>query len=192
MARIYLVSLLVLALSAHAADAAGPPTNLLANPGFEEPMDGDGELPANWEFFTTRQKAAGVTSSAFCEGAQSLRLAAQEVENAHMGVLQVLPVQQGRPYVFSAEVAQDKADLLRGPFFGVLAIEWLDELGREIDRKVSPAWEAGLSKLRWTRFSVSGRPPRGAAKARFVIHVHDGGGQSGGACLVDNTTLVEK
>ena len=172
---------------------ASPGGNIALNAGFEEPGPAPDEyLPAEWGFYTTSETAVSTVSNVCRSGARSLKVTSQGVCDAHMGLVQELPVTPGKTYTFTAYVMNDRMERLDGTFEGSLGIEWVDGHGNEIARDDSPAWDEGLSRLRWTVVSVTAEAPPSATRAKFVLRALEKEEPRGGACYIDDVSIVER
>jgi len=167
--------------------------NLLANPEFEAPEDGGGQMPFAWEYYTSRRPSAHILEGEGKKGSQCLMLAAQQAPNVGQGFTQTIDVEPGERYDFEAYVKNYGKDPLNGSAFGQLVIEWLSPSGREGDRTTSEPWDRSLSRTGWKKMYIRKvEAPEYAAQAKFGIHLFDGDGGAEGAFLVDDVRVRKR
>lgn len=172
---------------------AGPDANLALNPGFEQVNGPAGEeLPADWGFYTSSKKNVGIVGNIFRSGRCSLKVTSPRVADAHMGLVQELAVTPGKAYTFAAYVINDRSERLDGTFEGSLGIEWANAEGSEIGRDDSAPRDKDLSRLRWTVVSITATAPPLAARGKFVVRALEKEKPKGGACYIDDVSIVER
>jgi hypothetical protein len=165
---------------------------LIKNPGFEEPSK-PGEMPSDWSMFaSTKNNTMALSTEEVCSGVQSLKISAQDANDAQVGVLQELAVKPGEKYVFRAQLKSARKDRIKGSFWGVLDIEWYNDKGKEIYRVSSKPWDRRLSKLHWKDYEIDAPAPDGAVKAKFVIRAMDGVQKGRGSFFVDDVEVVRE
>lgn len=189
---VVIVTALLCAWTASAQDAKD--SNLIPNAGFEQSVSEEDSLPAEWVWFSSSKNALiGTTNVAKRNGAQSLKITAQNIPNAFQGVNYTIPVTSGSRYTFSAYVMNDRDDPLKRSAHGMLVIEWKSADNKEMSRTLGKSWDTGLSKMRWELFSINNvEPPKGAVTATIGIHFCEGQENSSGSIFVDDVTLIEK
>lgn len=187
-----LLLLAALGLFCGAKVATGAAANLAENGGFEKPDSAADTPPEKWACFGEAEMAVGVTKQVARSGEQSLRMTAHQAARHHKGLLQEIRVTPGKTYSFTAYVVNGRRDPLKGTYEGLLGIEWVNDGGKEIDRVESRRWNRDLSRMRWTRFFVSGEAPEGAVSAKFVIHGVEGDTASYGCCFIDDALIAEE
>ena len=167
--------------------------NLIPNDGFEQPVGEEGSVPAEWVPFTSKNLVMGTTSAVKRNGAQSLKITAQNIPNGFQGVNYTIPVTSGSRYTFSTYVMNDKSDPLKGTAHGMLVIEWKSADNKEMSRTLSKSWDTSLSRMRWELFSINNmEPPKGTVSATFGIHFCEGKEGANGSIFIDDVMLVEK
>jgi hypothetical protein len=166
--RPFLAVALILCASSNFSHAQ----NLLANPGFEEPITFDG-LPyvGSWEGFnsgvgTFVENNFGMPRS----GVQHLLLRIEEKDTSFAGVFQDVPVTAGTEYVFSGWHMTPS-----NPFDARMEvrIEWLSEtteIARTPNLTVIPTDS-------YMAFSLSGFAPIGSVFARVLYDIHTFGSE---------------
>jgi hypothetical protein len=179
---------LLLGLLAPVMLCADDAENLLANPGFESPQE-PGALPEGWGWFTSDKRKMGVSDEEAHSGAQSLKVSAQNIDDAQLGVLQEIAVEPGERYEFTAEILNADQDRMRGNLWGSIDVEWLDANGNEIARETGEYWKRTTSKMHWKDYELDTKAPDGARRARFVIRVMDGRPHGSGSFYIDDVTL---
>ena len=109
-----------------------------------------------------------------------------------MGIAQIIPVDAGATYSFSAYVKNNSDDPLTTEAHGMIGIEWKKSDGVEISRTTSPEWDMTLSRMRWEPYNVTEKAPRGAKTAAFTIPLYDGEKGGSGSCVVDDARVEMK
>jgi hypothetical protein len=193
MNRRWFAAMVVLAGSvALAAESGG----ILQNSSFEAPPATQASSPPSAEKWLTFAKDADpanltlVTSFA-STGKQSVRIASNKVANSFHGTGQAVAVKSGATYRFSVQVRNDPMAKLQGSVRGQISIEWQDSGGKEVDRTWGPDFGPGLSADKWTQYQMTGKAPSNAARANFVLTMHEGEQPGGGALLVDDATASQ-
>ena len=161
--------------------------NLLANPGFEEPVQNNLSSPPEREAYSTAKINLSVTEAEHQGGVRCLQLSAQGVPHAAQGLIQHLDVVSGEKYTFSASVINDADAPLKGTTYLQLCIEWLDADGREVSRVFTRPQGQAFSKSRWTILEVEKvRAPPKAIRAVVGLHLYEGERGGKGSLLVDD------
>ena len=177
-------------------------TNLLANGSFEAPVTNGPATstatvaplaPDKWLGFARDVDSVNLTVSArqSTAGRQAAHLRSNKVANSFHGMGQVIPVQKGSTYRFAVQARNDPADKMQGTTRAQISIEWQDASGREIDRTWGPDFGPSLSPDQWKAFEMTGKAPAGAARAHFVVTMHEGDQPGGGGVYIDNATVSE-
>ena len=177
----------------------GPSTSLAAgdhnyvtNGDFEAEAVEDPVVPAGWFPFFSKNKTIELSETAPKSGKNCVKLSVQEVPGAHLGIAQIIPVDDGTTYSFSVCVINNSSDPLARGANGMIGIEWKSSDGKEISRTTSPEWDMSLSRTRWEPYSVSEKAPRGAKTAAMVISFYDGEKGGSGSCFVDDARVEIK
>lgn len=181
---------LAAALRAGAAGAS-PSSNLLFNPGFEEPAGAGGSMPSDWLDYSTGDHKVTVALDDRRSGRQCVRVEAQSKPNEFQGITQRIPVEPGEKYSFQVYVRNNKQDPMNGTIYGQLAVEWRDKDDNEIAREWSATWDRSLSRGTWRRYEIRRiRAPKGAAVAVIGIHVFEGVSGGQGSFFVDDVAMT--
>jgi len=190
--KIFFVCVMAAGLTA-AGIALGNEENLADNPSFEQPENGTGQNPANWNVFTSKLNTMGISDVVAHTGLQSLKMAAQKIPNAYQGITIEKDVAGGEKYSFSVFLIGDKDDRIGGTAHGMLVIEWKRPDGSEISRTLSKVWQArGISRLRWEQLSIpKAKAPKEATKAIFGIHLSEGK-KGGKGCIYVDDVVIER
>jgi hypothetical protein len=162
--------------------------NLLANPGFEEPITYEGTtFVGSWEGFSGGAGAgAGTASVNPRTGAQHLDLNIVNTDQTFAGVFQDVPVTAGQQLTFSGWNRTPSSPLDLTP---EVRIEWVSPSGSVTGRTdnvdPSPGATYGL-------FSVSGTVPADVSFARVVYAVQTFSGEptNNGQVFVDDLSLA--
>jgi PEP-CTERM motif-containing protein len=177
-----LVALICLMLVASQGSAA----NLLANPGFEDPVTSDGPpFIGSWEAFNG---GAGTSSNNSTttprNGLQDLRTAILNTDNTFAGAFQDVPVVAGSPALWSVwhMTSSDPLDLTVE-----MRIEWRNSVSNtEIAR--TPNFNPVPVLGQYTQASLLSTVPAGVDIARVVyaIQTFSGGPTNNGIVFVDD------
>jgi PEP-CTERM motif len=178
-------------LSVAAVMTASPAAaqNLLANPGFEDPITSDGPpFVGSWEGFAGNGATAPAnTGTNPRSGAQHVTLNINDVDNAFAGVFQdVEGLVPGQPTVFSGFYMTPSLPIELGTEF---RIEWRKvgqaaEVGRTANITIPPTGS-------YTEFSLPAVVPAGADTARVVFAIQTFGGTSNiGTVFLDDMSFV--
>lgn len=165
-----------------------PAANLLANPGFEDPITYEGtQFVGSWEGFVGSGGASAANSAASPRtGAQHLALLINGVDNTFVGAFQDVPgLTPGQPAVFSGF---HKAV---GPVDATVEfrIEWRNSItNSEVARTNAPTPTLTGD---YTEFSLAAPVPPGADTARVVYAVQTFTGPVGNTATVyvDDTSF---
>ena len=175
--------LITLVLAMFGSSASG---NLLANPGFEDPVTTDGPpFVGFWEAFNAGPGSSSGNSTLMPRtGAQSLELVIDNVPNAFAGAFQDVPgLSAGDMMTFGGWHS------LLGDTGGIeIRIEWRDSIGDvEISRTPNLAPTIGAT---YEMFSLSAAVPAGADLARVVYAIQSFGGAANQTVHVDDLSFV--
>ncbi len=176
------------------AEKPAPP-NLLKNPGFEEPTNGAGALPAQWEYRSSAGQQSGVTSDCRKTGEQSLEMKTHGTPGGFQAIVQTVAVEAGGRYSFSAAVRNSSDDPFRGRdmsgAYGQLVVQWVDNSTQEVGRVWSSTWDHLLSRLRWVSITLKrATAPARAVNAVVGIHLYEGPVGALGSFNVDDVTMT--
>lgn len=173
-----------------AVAASGASANLLANPGFEDPIVFTGPpFVGVWLGFSGGAGASAANSNAMPRsGAQHLDLSIVNIDNTFAGVFQDVPNQvPGTTGVFSGwhKTISNPLDL-----DVEIRIEWRDSVNNvEISRTPNLTTPP---TAQYTEFTLAALVPAGADTARVVyaIQTFTGGPTNNGTVFVDDTSFV--
>jgi hypothetical protein len=176
-----LAVLACLALTAQVSAA-----NLLANPGFEDPVTSDGPpFVGSWEAFNGGAGASSNNSATTPRsGLMDLRLAITNTDNTFAGAFQDVPVIAGSPALFSGWIMSPSVPL---DLDSEVRIEWRNSVSNtEISRtpNLNP-----VATGQYTQFNLLSTVPAGVDIARVVyaIQTFSGGPTNNGIVFVDDT-----
>ena len=164
----------------------------MTNGSFEVESAEDPTIPAGWFPFFSKNKTIEISQSAQKSGKNSVKLSVQKVPGGHLGIAQIIPVDDGKIYTFTVHLMNNTADPLTQGTSGMIGIEWKDSNGKEISRTTSNEWDMSLSRMRWEPYSISEKAPRGAKTAAMVISFYDGDRGGSGSCFVDEARVDMK
>ena len=171
---------------------AAADSSYTTNGDFEVGSTEDPTIPAGWFPFFSKNKTMELSQAAPESGNNCLKMSVQQVPGASMGIAQIIPVDDGTTYSFSAYVKSDSEKPLAGGAHGIIGIEWKKADGKEISRTSSPEWDMSLSRTRWEVMNVTEKAPRGAKTAAFAISFFDGEKGGSGSCFVDDARVEMK
>ncbi|HEY7086685.1 MAG TPA: PEP-CTERM sorting domain-containing protein [Tepidisphaeraceae bacterium] len=169
--------------------------NLLANPGFEDPVTSDGyPFAGSWEAFSGGAGAsAGNSSTTPRSGAQDVQLSIANTDNTFAGVFQDVPgLTAGQSVTFSGFHMSPSNPL---DLTSEIRIEWRsntnnDPTSVEISRtgNLNPVAGAGS----YVPFSLNANVPAGATVARVVyaIQTFSGGPTNNGIVFLDDFSVT--
>ena len=171
-----------------------PPPNLLKNAGFEEPANGAGALPAQWQYESSAGQRSGVTNGCRKTGEQSLQMRTHGTPGGFQAIVQTVAVEAGSRYSFSVAVRNSSEDPFRGRdmsgAYGQLVIQWVDKSTQEVGRVWSPTWDHLLSRLHWELITLKHvTAPDRAANAVVGVHLYEGPSGALGSFNVDDITM---
>src|SRR3954447_14939355 len=180
-----LVALVALVLSSSRASAQ----NLLANPGFEDPITFEGmTFIGSWEGFSGGAGASAANSTNGPRtGAMDLDLNIANVDNTFAGVFQDVPVAAGQAFTL---IGWNRSPSNPLDLTAEVRIEWRNsasntEVGRTPNLNPVPG-------VAYSQFSLNGTAPAGADLARVVyaIQTFTGGPTNNGEIFVDDMSLT--
>jgi hypothetical protein len=189
MTRLKFQALVALAIAALAGSEA-PAQNLLANPGFEDPITMDGApFVGSWEGFNGGAGSSAANSSLMARtGAMHLDVSITNTDNIFAGVFQdVEGLLPGQPVTFSLwhKTTTNPLDLV-----AEMRIEWR-KTGQSAEVSRTPNSLPTLTSD-YTQFSLTAPVPAGADTARVVyaIQTFGGGPTNNGTVFIDDASLV--
>ena len=171
---------------------AGEDCGYVTNGNFEVASADDATIPAGWFLFFSKNKTMALSQVAPRAGSNCLKMSAQDVKGANMGIGQTISVDDGKTYTFTVYVMSNPETPLTRGVYGMIGIEWKDSTGKEIYRTASPEWDPSLSRMRWELRRVSDKAPRGAKTATMTISLYDGDNGGLGSCFVDDAEVEMK
>jgi hypothetical protein len=166
--------------------------NYLTNGGFEVESPDAVTLPAGWFPFSSKNILIELSQTAPKSGKNCVKMSAQQVPNASMGIAQIIPVDAGVTYSFTVQLKNNSQNPLGNGASGMIGIEWKSSDGKEISRTTSTEWDMSLSRTRWESINVAEKAPRGARTAAFTISLFDGDKGGAGSCFVDDARVEMK
>jgi hypothetical protein len=163
--------------------------NLLANPGFENPVLGGGDV------------FGAVGWNVFGGGTYTIKLAPHTGDNAFKtfgqtsGAYQEFPATAGQTWQGSAFLLNPSFDAMSGAQIAAVNIEWRDAGDNVLSFISSPngltaGSPQGSTAADYVYAPISGVAPVGTAKARFVLITGAFGGAGGGAPFFDDASFV--
>ncbi len=183
---VVLLTWLSIPIAAHGAKRE----NLATNASFEVASQLAWDPAPGWWCFTSCKPNFTLETETRRAERRSLKLSAQKVMNAHLGLFQEMAVDSSKQYEFQVYVRNNPTDPLADTAHGMVGIEWMNDKDKEIYRVTSPKWDRSLSRMRWERFSVRANAPPAAVKVRFVIYLFEGQNASRGSCLIDDVEIA--
>ena len=179
----------LLALTLLVAGAASASANLLANPGFEDPILGGGDT------------FGAVGWTVFGGGTFTIKNAPHSGDNAFKtfgltsGAYQEFATTPGQAWQGGAWILNPSFDAMSGAQIAAVNIEWRDAGNALLSFVSSPggltaASPQGSTAADYSYAPVSGVAPLGATTARFVVLTGAFGGTGGGAPFFDDASFA--
>jgi len=165
--------------------------NLLANPGFEDPVTSDGPpFIGSWEAFNGGSTASATNSTISPRtGAMDLNLTITASDNNFAGAFQDVLVSPGQSVVWSVWAKKNTAIL---DLDNEQRIEWRNSVSNtEISRTPNLVSTSSITSD-YTLFSLSATVPAGVdtARAVYAIQTFSGGPTNTGTVLVDDASFT--
>ena len=179
----------LVALMLVAAGSAKASANLLANPGFENPVLGGGDT------------FGAVGWTVFGGGTYTIKTSPHAGDNAFKtfgvtsGAYQEFATTPGQSWQGGAWILNPSFDAMSGAQIAAVNIEWRDASSNLISFTSSPGGLSasspqGSTAADYKYAAVSGVAPAGAATARFVLLTGAFGAPGGGAPFFDDATFA--
>lgn len=179
----------LLALALLVAGSASASANLLANPGFENPVLGGGDT------------FGAVGWNVFGGGTFTIKNAPHSGDNAFKtfgvtsGAYQDFATTAGQSWQGGAWILNPSFDAMTGAQIAAVNIEWRDASNNVLSYISSPggltaASPQGSTAADYSYAPVSGVAPAGAVTARFVVLTGAFGAPGGGAPFFDDASFV--